>query len=167
MGPVSSTSSGTCQVKLATSRPLAGRPAPEVYRVPPMSTTATGTFDISLGPGPAELDGAVSRFEFTKTFNGDLEGTSAGILLSAGDPKGGSAGYVAVETVSGKLGDREGRFVFQQFGTMLAGTQTLHYEVVPGSGEGDLSGITGRLRLTIDDDGTHHYELEYDVAASE
>ena len=88
-------------------------------------------------------------------------------MLSAGDPKRGSAGYVAVETVRGKLGDREGGFVFQQFGTLLDGAQALHYEVVPGSGEGGLSGITGRLRLTIADDGTHDYELEYDLSPPE
>jgi Protein of unknown function (DUF3224) len=132
-----------------------------------MSMTARGTFDISLAPGPAELDGTVSRYEFTKTFKGDLEGTSTGIMLSAGDPGRGSAGYVAVETVRGKLGDREGGFVFQQFGTLLGASQTLHYEIVPGSGERGLSGITGGLRLTIDDDGTHHYELEYDLSPSE
>ncbi len=132
-----------------------------------MSVTARGTFDISLAPGPTELDGAVSRFEFTKTFKGDLEGTSTGVMLSAGDPQRGAAGYVAVESVRGKLSDREGSFAFQQFGTLLGGSQTLHYEVVPGSGERGLSGITGRLRLTIDDDGTHHYELEYDLSPSE
>ena len=132
-----------------------------------MSITARGTFDISLAPGPTELDGAVSRFEFTKTFKGDFEGTSTGVMLSAGDPQRGAAGYVAVESVRGKVADREGSFAFQQFGTLLGGSQTLHYEVVPGSGELGLSGITGRLRLTIDDDGTHHYELEYDFSPSE
>ena len=132
-----------------------------------MSITARGIFDISLAPGPTELDGAVSRFEFTKTFKGDLEGTSTGVMLSAGDPKRGAAGYVAVESVRGKLSDRGGSFALQQFGTLLGGSQTLHYEVVPGSGERGLSGITGRLRLTIDDDGTHHYELEYDLSPSE
>jgi Protein of unknown function (DUF3224) len=132
-----------------------------------MSITARGTFDVNLAPGPAELDGAVSRFEFTKTFKGDLEGTSTGVMLSAGDPQRGSAGYIAVETVRGKLGNREGGFAFQQFGTMLGGSQTLHYEIVPGSGERGLSGITGRLRLTIDEGGTHHYELDYDLPPPE
>jgi hypothetical protein len=128
-----------------------------------MSATASGTFDIHLVPAPGELDGGVSRFDFTKTFIGDLEGAAAGVMLSAGDPQSGSAGYVAIETVRGKLGGRAGGFALQQFGTMRAGTQTLHYEVVPGSGAGDLAGISGRLRLTIDVDGTHHYELEYEI----
>jgi Protein of unknown function (DUF3224) len=126
-----------------------------------MSVTARGTFDVHMAPGPGELEGAVNRFELTKTFRGDLEGTGAGVMLSGGDPQTGSAGYVAMEIVRGHLGGHEGGFALQQFGTLDAGTQTLHYEVVPGSGWGGLNGITGSLRLTIDGDGVHHYELEY------
>ncbi len=128
-----------------------------------MSTTAGGTFDVTLTPGVAELGGAVGRFELTKRFHGDFEGTGTGVMLSAGDPQAGTAGYVAIEVVKGRLGESEGGFAFQQFGTMRAGSQTLHYEVVPGSGHGELSGISGTLRLTIDADGTHNYELEYDL----
>ena len=128
-----------------------------------MSVTANGTFAIQLVAGPAELDGAVNRLHFTKTFTGDLEGTGEGVMLSVGDPQSGSAGYVAMEIVRGQLGDREGGFALQQFGMMRAGSQTLHYEVVPGSGDRGLDGITGRLLLTIDGDGTHHYALEYDL----
>jgi hypothetical protein len=54
-------------------------------------------------------------------------------------------------------------FALQQLGMMHGGSQTLHYEVVPGSGHGALEGITGTVRLTVEDDGTHHYELEYDL----
>jgi Protein of unknown function (DUF3224) len=127
-----------------------------------MGRTASGTFDVTLAPGVAELDGAVSRFELTKRFHGGFDGTGSGVMLSAGDPQAGTAGYVAIETVNGRLGDRAGGFAFQQFGTMSGGNQTLHYEVVPGSGFGELTGISGTLLLTIDEDGTHHYELEYD-----
>lgn len=114
-------------------------------------------------PGQPELGGAVSRFEITKTFAGDLTGTSTGLMLSAGDPQTGEAGYVAVEVVDAVLADGSGRFVLQQFGTMHDGTQNLHYEIVPGSGSEALARIAGRVMLTIDADGTHHYELEYSV----
>ncbi len=70
---------------------------------------------------------------------------------------------MAIEAVKGLLGDLEGSFALQQFGTMSGGHQTLHYEVVPGSGAGELTGISGTLNLTIDEDGTHHYLLEYDL----
>ena len=132
-----------------------------------MSRTASGTFDVKLAPGAAELGGAVKRFQLTKRFHGDFDGTGTGVMLSAGDPQVGTAGYVAIERVNGRLGDREGGFALQQFGTMRGGHQTLHYEVVPGSGDGELTGISGRLHLRIDEDGTHHYELEYELHDSE
>jgi hypothetical protein len=84
-------------------------------------------------------------------------------MLSAGDPRAGAAGYVAIETVRGRLREREGGFALQQFGSMYDGAQILHYEVVPGSGSGQLTGITGTQQLDIDADGTHHYQLRYDL----
>lgn len=128
-----------------------------------MSATAKGSFDVDFTPGPPEVDGAVHRLNFSKTFRGDLEGVGAGVMLSGGNPASGSAGYVAMETVSGRLGDRQGSFALQQFGTMHSGAQVLHYEVVPGSGDGELHGITGTLLLTIEDDGVHRYELAYEL----
>jgi hypothetical protein len=128
-----------------------------------MSGTARGTFDVRMHPGPGELDGAVSRFEMSKTFHGDLQGTGTGVMLSVGDPKAGEAGYVAIETVRGQLGERQGSFALQQLGMMHAGSQTLDYRVVPGSGSGQLAGIAGNLHLDIDEDGKHHYELDYDL----
>ena len=128
-----------------------------------MSRIATGSFDVQMQPGRPELDGAVSRFELSKTFHGDLEAVGIGVMLSCGDPQSGAAGYVAVETVRGRLGDREGSFALQQLGSMHAGSQTLHYAVVPGSGHGELQGITGTFHLTVDDDGTHRFELDYEV----
>jgi Protein of unknown function (DUF3224) len=128
-----------------------------------MARTANGTFDVTMQPGDAELNGAIGRFELSKTFHGDLQGTGTGVMLSAGDPQGGAAGYVAMETVHGRLGEQEGSFALQQFGSMHDGSQTLHYEVVPGSGTGRLTGITGTLHLDINEDGTHHYELHYEL----
>jgi len=122
---------------------------------------ARGTFDIDLKRGPTELGGAAGRFDFTKTFHGDLDAEGAGVMLSAGDPQQGAAGYVALETVNGRLGSRTGGFAMQQFGTVLDGAQALTYVVVPGSGQGELAGITGTFALTVDDDGTHRYELDY------
>lgn len=127
-----------------------------------MTSIAKGTFELAMTPGAAEIGGAVGRLEFTKTWRGDLEGTGSGVLLSCGDPQTGEAGYIAIETVDGRLGDRDGGFAFQQLASMHGGSQTLRYGVTPGSGRGALEGITGTLQLTIDDDGTHRDELEYD-----
>ena len=136
--------------------------------IEPISFTAVtriakGTFEITMTSSPAEIGGVVDRLDFTKTWCGDLEGTGSGVLLSCGDPKVGEAGYVAIETFDGRLGDKAGGFAFQQLASMHGGSQSLRYEVVPGSGRGALEGITGTLQLTIDDDGTHRYELNYDA----
>lgn len=128
-----------------------------------MTSTAKGTFDITMQPGLAELDGAVNRFEMLKTFYGDLHGTGMGIMLAAGDPQAGDAGYVAIEVIRGQLGERKGSFALQQFGLMHAGSQALQYQVIPGSGTEQLIGIVGSAHLQVDDDGTHHYELKYDL----
>jgi Protein of unknown function (DUF3224) len=128
-----------------------------------MTSRANGTFDVTVRPGAAELDGAIARFELSKTFHGDLHGTGTGVMLSGGDPQAGAAGYVAMEIVHGRLGEQEGTFALQQFGSMHDGSQTLRYEVVPGSGGGQLTGITGTLHLDIGEDGTHRYQLHYDL----
>ena len=114
---------------------------------------------MTVTPHPAD-DGGIGRYDLVKTWSGDLTGTGHGLMLSAGDPSTGSAGYVALEVVEGTLHGRSGSFAFQQLGVMRDGDQELHYLVVPGSGTGDLTGISGALALTIDERG-HTYELTY------
>lgn len=130
---------------------------------------ATGTFTIDLRPvdGPDGLGDpeGLGRFEFDKQFHGDLVAASRGAMLSAGEPATGSAGYVVVEIVEGRIGHREGRFALQHSGVMDAGELTLVIAVVPGSGTGDFAGITGDFELTIDEDGSHRYELSYTVGS--
>lgn len=126
-------------------------------------TTATGTFDVTLTPNGAELDGAVSRIALRKTFYGDMVGEGTGVMLSAGDPSSGSAGYVAIETVEGAVNGQRGSFALGQLAVMHAGSQALHYEILPGSGSGQLAGITGRLELSIEPDGTHRFQLHYEL----
>lgn len=128
-----------------------------------MTSLARGSFDVTILPAPAELDGRIARYSLEKVFHGDLEATGNGLMLSGGDPSTGFAGYVAVEVVIGTLGEKVGSFAMMQLGMMASGTQELHYRIVPGSGNGELTGLTGELHLVIDADGTHRYELSYDV----
>jgi hypothetical protein len=83
-------------------------------------------------------------------------------MLTAMTPVKGSAGYVAIEKVTGTLHGRTGSFVFQHTGTMDHGAQSLSITVVPDSGTGALTGISGTFRLTIVD-GQHLYEFEYEL----
>lgn len=128
-----------------------------------MTEHAIGTFDVTITPQLAD-DSGIGRLDIAKTWHGDLEGTGAGLMLSAGDPTTGSAGYVALEVVEGTLHGRPGGFAFQQLGVMRPGGEELRYDVVPGSGTGDLTGLDGTLSLDIDGDGTHRYDLAYTLA---
>src|SRR5258708_10547366 len=89
---------------------------------------ASGTFDVKLVPVTLDdksADATLARFSIDKQFHGDLEATSKGEMLSAGTVVKGSAGYVAIERVSGTLGGKSGAFVLQHSGTMTRGTPEL------------------------------------------
>lgn len=127
-----------------------------------MTTRAKGTFDVKLNPRATE-DATLGRMSIDKQLHGDLEGTSKGEMLTAGTAVAGSAGYVAIERVSGTLHGRSGTFVLQHSGTMTRGALQLSITVVPDSGTGELVGLAGTMAITITD-GKHFYELEYTIA---
>jgi hypothetical protein len=81
-------------------------------------------------------------------------------MLTAMTAVKGSAGYVAIEQVSGTLKGRIGTFTLQHSGTMTRGAQQLSVTVVPDSGTGQLAGLAGSMMIRIAD-GHHFYELEY------
>lgn len=120
---------------------------------------AKGTFEVNIIPQQDRPIPTLGRMTIDKTFSGDLQGISQGQMLSSGDPKTGSAGYVAVERFEGKLGDREGSFVLQHNATMHNGGQELTVIIVPGSGTGDFLGISGTLAIKIEG-GRHYYDLD-------
>ena len=131
-----------------------------------MTTRASGTFDVKLNPLETynRTEGAnLGRLSIDKQFHGDLEATSQGEMLSAMGANKGSAGYVAIERVSGKLADRSGSFVFQHSGTMTRGAPQLSVSVVPDSGSGELTGLSGTMAIIIAD-GKHSYEFDYTFA---
>lgn len=131
-----------------------------------MTHTATGTFQVSMQPhAPAEASSPqIGRMHFSKSWEGDLHGSSQGEMLSVGDPSSGTAAYTVMEVFSGTLAGRQGTFAFHQFGTMDSGAVSLLYEIVPHSGSGDLTGISGRLSLSVVEK-VHQYELNYDLPA--
>ena len=97
-----------------------------------------------------------------KQFRGDMEGTSKGQMLAAQTAVKGSAGYVAMELVTATLHGRRGTFVLQHTGTMNRGQPQLSVTVVPDSGTGDLTGISGKLAILIAN-GRHSYEFDYSL----
>jgi len=107
-----------------------------------------------------KADGStLGRYSVDKQYHGDLEAMSKGEMLTAGSSVKGSAGYVAMERVSGTLNGRKGTFVLQHTGTMNRGTSSLTVSVVPDSGTDQLAGLTGTMTIIIAD-GKHSYEFE-------
>jgi Protein of unknown function (DUF3224) len=124
--------------------------------------TAQGTFDITMTPSP--IDDGLGRFLLAKTYVGDLVGTARGQMLAYSTSVEGSAAYVALEVFNGSIGQRTGTFALQHRGVMDRGTPNLTVSVVPDSGTGDLVGIAGSLEIIVAD-GTHRYELTYELTA--
>ncbi len=134
----------------------------------PVSMHAEGTFDVKNSPLTADeaLAGtAIGRFGLDKQFHGDLEAASKGEMLGAGNPATGTAGYVAIEQVTGTLHGRTGSFALQHFGTMEDNKFDLTVKVVPGSGTGDLTGIAGTMTIKIVS-GKHSYQFDYTLPAA-
>ncbi len=129
-----------------------------------MTTHASGTFEVKLSPQDDKSEDAkLGRMTIDKQFHGDLEATSKGQMLSAMTDVQGSAGYVAIEKVSGTLQRRQGSFVLQHSGTMTRGEAQLSVTVVPDSGTAELAGLAGKLTIKIAD-GKHYYDFEYTLA---
>lgn len=127
-------------------------------------TRASGTFEVKMTPQDDKSEDAnLGRMLLDKQFHGDLEATGKGQMLTAMTPVQGSAGYVAIEKVSGTLNGKTGTFVLQHTGTMTRGTPELSISVVPDSGTGQLAGIAGRMDIKIEG-GKHSYEFEYILA---
>ncbi|MFB1481712.1 DUF3224 domain-containing protein [Corallococcus sp. RDP092CA] len=129
-----------------------------------MMKRASGPFDVKLTPMPPEADAveaAPGRMTLDKRFHGGLEATSQGQMLAVRAQVDGSAGYVAMERVSGTLDGRSGTFALQHSGTMTRGAPQLVITVVPDSGTGELTGLAGSMTIDIAPGGKHSYDFQY------
>lgn len=125
-----------------------GRRVP--YKVTVMTTRATGIFEVTLTPQLSynqTAEAKLGRMSIDKLFRGDLEARSQGEMLSAATEVKGSAGYVAIERVTGVLQGRTGAFTLQHNGTLKRGAPQLTVSVVPDSGTDELAGLTGNMKI--------------------
>lgn len=125
---------------------------------------AKGTFQVKTWEGETfeESEGAVlSRASLTKEFQGDFTGTStAELLLAEAD---GARAYVGMERIDGALDGATGTFVVQHSALSTQSGDKLAVSIVPGSGTGELKGITGSIDISVDDGGGHHYSISYEL----
>ena len=123
-----------------------------------------GEFQVRLKPASVDEGGdpAIGRMLIDKEFHGELTAVSKGQMLAFRTSTEGSAGYVALEKVSGSLQGRKGSFVLQHSGTMNRGAASLALHVVPDSGTDELVGLTGQMRIEITG-GKHFYAFDYSL----
>ena len=128
------------------------------------SARAASTFEITAWeetPYDQPVEGSkLSRATVKKIFRGEIEGESTTELLmfQAGD---GSASYVALERVAGRIGDRSGSFVVQDSATRSGAMQRASWFVVPSSGTGELRGLQGEAEYRHDEHEAT-FTLDYD-----
>jgi len=104
----------------------------------------------------------LARASVTKAFTGDLEGEGRVeyLMMYRSD---GSASFVGFERVVGRIGGKAGTFVLQRTGVFESGQAKETYVVVPGSGTGDLSGLTGDGHSEVGHGMEHPFELRYEL----
>jgi hypothetical protein len=127
-----------------------------------MKSSVSGTFEVKLAPqtpGQSE-EPSVGRMLLDKQFHGPLEAVSKGQMLAVRTDVPGSAGYVAIERVSGALDGKTGTFALQHNGTMTRGVPSLSVTVIPDSGTGQLTGLSGSMTIEIEA-GKHSYQFDY------
>ena len=124
---------------------------------------AKGTFEVKLTPEQdASGESIVGKMSIDKHFQGDIEGTSRGLMLMAGTAVQGSAGYVALEKVTASIDGKSGTFYLQHNGIMNRGEGSLKVVVIPDSGTEELTGLGGSMSIKIED-GKHYYEFDYQI----
>jgi hypothetical protein len=151
---------GLC-VSLATAVQARAQTAATPAQETAVSTRATGPFEVKMAPLGTHADPPVlGRMSLDKVYHGDLQATAQGEMLAAMTPTEGSAGYVAIERVTGTLAGRTGTFMLQHNGLMNRGAPSLVINVVPDSGTGELEGLSGTMMIIMEG-GKHAYEFDY------
>jgi hypothetical protein len=127
--------------------------APASPNVPPAKVHARGTIQVkTYVPKPYdEISNGpkLVRISVTEAFSGDIAGEGKVEFLQVVRPDG-SASFVGLERVIGKIGGRSGSFVLQDAGTLKAKKVKGAWFVVPGSGTGQLSGLRGEGGFAAD-----------------
>jgi hypothetical protein len=128
-----------------------------------MTNHARGQFDVKITPTQEKTpDPALGRLLVEKKYHGDIDASSVGEMITSGNGTK-SGGYVLIERVTGTLNGKRGSFSLQHSGIMDNGEPTLTILVVPGSGTDQLTGLSGKFTLNLDDirAGKHVYDLTY------
>ncbi len=95
---------------------------------------------------PAE-GSVLTKIHVEETFNGDIDGNGVVEFLQAARSDG-SASFVGIERVTGKLAGKQGTFLLQDAGTVVGKVVSGDWFVIPGSGTSQLEGLRGERRVS-------------------
>lgn len=106
----------------------------------------------------------MTRAVVTKTFTGDIEGEGQVeyLMMYRSD---GSATFVGLERVVGKIAGKVGSFVLQRSGMFEGGVAKESYSVIPGSGTGELVGLSGEGTSAVGHGTEHPITLHYQLGS--
>jgi len=132
-----------------------------------MSKTANARFAITNWDEKPYSEGAdlpkLTRATVKKTFTGDIEGEGQVdyLMMYRSD---GTASFIGLERVTGKVDGKAGTFVLQRTGVFEDGQAKESYSVVPGSATGELRGLVGEGTSSVGHGLEHPFTLSYELA---
>ena len=105
----------------------------------------------------------LTRIHVEESFSGEIEGDGVAEFLQAGRADG-SASFVGLERVTGKLAGKQGTFVLQDAGTVEGNVVSGEWFVVAGSGTGELEGLrgTGGFRANLGENAQVHLDYWFE-----
>ena len=74
-----------------------------------------------------------------------------------------SAVFLGFQRFVGRVGAREGSFIFQHGGRFASGVATDTWTVVPNTGTGDLVGIRGQVEFSAGHQNSYEIIFEYEI----
>ena len=133
-----------------------------------MKEIARATFEIQSWDEKQwdEIPGAsrMTRASVSKSYKGEMEGEGKLEYLMAYSHDG-SASFVGIERFAGRVGDKQGNFVFQHVGMFRNGVAESTWSVVPDSGGGDLQGLRGEVNVALGHAKPYPIEFSYELGS--
>jgi len=131
-----------------------------------MMTTANARFAIKSWDEKPYSEGSdqpkLTRASVKKTFTGDIEGEGH-VEYTMVYRADGSAAFVGIERIVGRIGDKKGSFVLERIGVFEGGQAKESYSVIAGSGTGDLTGLQGNGQSSVGHGMEHPFILNYQL----
>ena len=110
---------------------------------------------------PIEWEGGhMSHNSFYKTFSGDITGTSLVKAVMLMTENSGPGVYVGIERYDVTVNGKQGTFLLTHTAVMPDPDKRTRWEIVSGSGTGELKGIAGTGEILPG----HDFRLEYTLS---